>query len=822
MPIPPTMQQAPHTRGRRSHELNLRRAYSQVVPAADRTINVFLASPSDVDDERELVLDVIQRVNEAVARPLGWYIRAWGWELRRPGLGRAQDLINPEVDTCDVLIGILHAEFGTPTGDYESGFEEEFERVRHRRDAGEHVDAFIYLRELGDVAADPRNLAFRERLKQVALYDTYASLGVLRAKATEHLSGLVAEFVSESSRHAQQEGRGTAAPPSPEPIAELEAGATPAEGATSLRAVAAALSGEHDDSDESGLNRLTLLRAHLATSAELSTRVTSSLMHVHDLMRLYEERDDISLSERERYFIARSMVGLGSLGAGWGLLPRATEEEIGTLAAVDGAEEVRTGALTHLGSVGLDAFARGIAETTNQPAAVVLASLWEIQEDGGPRRALVRALTRSTIEDVDLLLACIAAEEGDTQASAFEALGNRLLTSDPSAALDLLIDKPSWMPDDAEERLAARVHELGKERLTELYVGSRQTRRIAMRLLERAGWLDDSEVHLALRDDDDEVRRGALRAALSRGLPLELGEAIEALRRDDQWAGDDEATELRVEFLKRGDPDWLLGSARWDKLDFLGVNAIRAAMAQGYPQAFQRAERDLGDPEIARAEARDAIAASVEDDAERRAKLEETDRYARTFDIVYVSGLLEGLAEFGTRASDADLARPYLQDSHPTVAEAAAEVLLRVGAAQDLDALVAYASSSYGARRRRVLQRILELRPDGAWLLSAVEQVEGSESFVGHALDAIAAHGLSLSDQRLDELLRFSNDGVRRNALRIVIAGKNVDQLRALMDGYVQAPRYRYYDVIASLDRLIYAPDSVQAETKHQLDAASG
>ena len=124
----------------RSYSQFLRPAPSYPRPVAERTIRVFLASPGDVAQARATVVEIGRQVDEGVARPLGWRLDVYGWELGRPGLGRAQDLVNPNVDTCHVLVGVLGSDFGTPTGEYESGFEEEFERVRQRREAGEPVD----------------------------------------------------------------------------------------------------------------------------------------------------------------------------------------------------------------------------------------------------------------------------------------------------------------------------------------------------------------------------------------------------------------------------------------------------------------------------------------------------------------------------------------------------------------------------------------------------------------------------------------------------------------------------------------------------------
>ncbi len=96
-------------------------------------IKVFLASPGDLADERRRAKDVADEVNRTVGRTWGIAIELLGWEDTLPGAGRPQELINRDVDSCDLFIGILWRRWGQPTGEYSSGFEEEFERARARR-----------------------------------------------------------------------------------------------------------------------------------------------------------------------------------------------------------------------------------------------------------------------------------------------------------------------------------------------------------------------------------------------------------------------------------------------------------------------------------------------------------------------------------------------------------------------------------------------------------------------------------------------------------------------------------------------------------------
>ncbi|MBN2642937.1 MAG: DUF4062 domain-containing protein [Victivallales bacterium] len=91
---------------------------------------VFIASPGDVLQERQIVRDVIQQWNcnnsedkDIILQPVGWETHSF------PSAGKsAQQLINDQcVNDCDLCIGIFWTKLGTPTDSHISGTVEEIE-----------------------------------------------------------------------------------------------------------------------------------------------------------------------------------------------------------------------------------------------------------------------------------------------------------------------------------------------------------------------------------------------------------------------------------------------------------------------------------------------------------------------------------------------------------------------------------------------------------------------------------------------------------------------------------------------------------------------
>ena len=105
-----------------------------------RELRVFMASPGDLDDERESLRNVERRIN-AMFRERGVRVSLAGWEEVQPEAGRPQALINPLVHECEIFIGLLSMRWGSATGTYSSGFEEEFEIALARRTQNDETPA---------------------------------------------------------------------------------------------------------------------------------------------------------------------------------------------------------------------------------------------------------------------------------------------------------------------------------------------------------------------------------------------------------------------------------------------------------------------------------------------------------------------------------------------------------------------------------------------------------------------------------------------------------------------------------------------------------
>ena len=114
-------------------------------------ITAFLASPNDVEEERLRVEEAIKEINTTWSRNLGLRIELIKWETHTiPGFGDdSQSVINEQLpEDFDLFIGIMWYRFGTPTGRFGSGTEEEFNLAKSRQDKGEEaVHIMMYFKD---------------------------------------------------------------------------------------------------------------------------------------------------------------------------------------------------------------------------------------------------------------------------------------------------------------------------------------------------------------------------------------------------------------------------------------------------------------------------------------------------------------------------------------------------------------------------------------------------------------------------------------------------------------------------------------------------
>ncbi|MEW1759674.1 DUF4062 domain-containing protein [Streptomyces cyaneofuscatus] len=179
-----------------------------------RELVVFVASPGDLKEERVAVRQAAEMLNNQHSSLTTVRIRVTGWENVQPEHERPQEVINALVDECDVFLGLLFRKWGSPTGEYDSGFEEEYERALKRRTESGCPNIAIYFKKVSqELLSDPgpqllKVLEFQRRFQEEhsALYREFPSLEDFKLKVYTFFNSLLISNMQPESLPSQPEG----------------------------------------------------------------------------------------------------------------------------------------------------------------------------------------------------------------------------------------------------------------------------------------------------------------------------------------------------------------------------------------------------------------------------------------------------------------------------------------------------------------------------------------------------------------------------------------------------------------------------------------
>jgi len=179
-------------------------------------LSIFVASPSDVDEERNCLEEVIRDLNTAWSRELGIQLELIRWETHAyPSFGEdAQAVINEQIlADYDLFIGIMWYKFGTPTGRAGSGTVEEFQRAKERFDRDpSSLQLMVYFKDapapIAPCKLDYNQIAkiaeFRSSLeKEGGLYWSFISVEDFERLVRLHLTRHIQSWRSKHLNAAQ-------------------------------------------------------------------------------------------------------------------------------------------------------------------------------------------------------------------------------------------------------------------------------------------------------------------------------------------------------------------------------------------------------------------------------------------------------------------------------------------------------------------------------------------------------------------------------------------------------------------------------------------
>lgn len=197
------------------------------MPREILTYDIFVASPSDVQTEREVVEKVVRELNATWTKHLKLQLNVIRWETHtRPDFDvDSQTVINKQLPpTVDVFIGILWARVGTPTPRAPSGTLEEFERAysQWKNDSNSiHLMMYFKTAPVQMSSIDPKQVSqvqsFQSQLPEAgSLYSTFATAEEFATLLSRHLAALMQEL-AKAATPSETSDTPAAAQKEPEP-----------------------------------------------------------------------------------------------------------------------------------------------------------------------------------------------------------------------------------------------------------------------------------------------------------------------------------------------------------------------------------------------------------------------------------------------------------------------------------------------------------------------------------------------------------------------------------------------------------------------------
>jgi len=168
-----------------------------------QVLRVVVASPGDVQPERDSLPEVIEELNKSTAADRGLRLELIRWQTDAyPGFhpegSQGQIESGLDIEHSDVVIGIFRKKFGTPVKDAQSGTEHEFRKAYEswKSKRQPHIMMYFSQRPYAPKSSEEMNqwkkvINFKERFPQEGLWWTYKETTEFQKLVRSHLTQFI-------------------------------------------------------------------------------------------------------------------------------------------------------------------------------------------------------------------------------------------------------------------------------------------------------------------------------------------------------------------------------------------------------------------------------------------------------------------------------------------------------------------------------------------------------------------------------------------------------------------------------------------------------
>lgn len=777
-------------------------------------LSVFLASPGDLQEERNVARTSVDRVNKILARRVGWQIELLGWEDTLPSYSRPQALINKDVDSSDLFLGILWRRWGQDTGKFSSGFEEEFIRAIDRRRKTGKPEIWLFFKEIDEESKkDPgdqlkRVLKFKDEqieLKEL-MFKEFSDIEkwgqIIHDGLIAHVLDLVKfepEAVTQEQSVALEFAKRESA--TKEDQTEGKKADYPADLVNLFDKIVDKLK----NGSEITFDTLEGTRFFLQSSAWFSETYLGEVFGNHEINLAYTKRSEWEISESERWFLLRSFLSdTYNNRPGWFWLKGKNQNEIDDilqwLLKNDTNVSVRRGAINLLADTfykaNREVIESGLAENNEN---IILDSI-----------RLIRNAEKE--EYLDLLEPLIKNENSHIREAAIEVKIELLYLKDPNQGFSFLIESGTKIPPLINSKLNSLDLQVNPDLLFKGLKGSETPiRRFCAKYLRKSKLISKNYCNELLKDPDSLVRKEGLLELIELGEKIDM-DFIKKLFPEPKQSGrglfgyglsinEVKADDFIPMLFKKRSPVNLLS-----QLDFYNVNseeAYRVLAIDYFQEVETRIRTDL-----------DSEFETLKSDSELKLK----EKYGDAAELIskkfkpeildyikgnFISAAIDGLALHGKK-EDVKYARKYLGNTRHNMADhAAIKLLSRFGDSSDVNNLIEISSKSYGETKELALEAAFNLSKNKNELLKNL--IEHEDKIISiFSIRKVSKYDMQHKVEIAKNLLNSKDDENRIKGLSILLNNLSEAELETILDEYLKQKTY-YYNVVTWLDRCLYS-----------------
>ena len=814
-----------------------------------KILKIFLATPGDLEQERKTTREVVERINKAVCRILGLHIELLGWEDTLPGCSRPQSLINNEVDSCDLFIGILWQRWGQPTGEYRSGFEEEFIRARERHNKTDKPEIWLFFKNVDeDRLNDPgeqlkKVIEFKNGLieKNELFFKEFPDSNNWGNMIRDHLDSYILEFnKKEFELKEKEQSKVLEELKEKQLIVETTNIGISSSYSPQIISLFQQINRKLQKNEKIELELMDSTRLFLQSNAWFSEKHTGEIFGNHEINLSYIYRLSWQISDTEKKFLFRSFISdLNDLRPGWYWLRELGEEDINNtlieLFLNDSNTLVRRGAINLL------------AETNFKAERDFIEKALSDEDDNVIEQAIRLVRNSEKKEYIDLLDSISSDKSITLQGNAKTVKIELLYLSDPNEAFNTLINSGIYIPpllNQAFNDLSLMVDD--KLLLEALHCANTPVRRFCAKYLNKKELLSKEICYSLLKDPDDIVRKEALTRLIELDERFEIDSVMKLFpipaKSIGDWLGSYDLIKSEVNYeelilliLKKRNPEELLSLI--DFYSEYGHYYYKVLSIYHFETISSRIHSDLNDEfeslqseslsrlkEQLQATAQSELLSRLKEQWQATAQLESLSKFKEqwqaTADTIiedwkkqhktneylkscFISAALEGLAKNGTK-EDVKYARKFLGKTKYNLADVAAiQLLSKFGDLSDVDRLLENASKTYGKTKKSAIIAAFKLSTDkDAFLIEMINK--NDKEIADIAISFLNDDELKNKIEIARELLVSKIDDYRLKGLAILFKHYKLPDLEKLLNEYLSKGSY-YYNVVTWIDRCLFA-----------------